>query len=280
MRTRAIIVAAGGALALAAGVVVPASAVPEPAGEVSTATSTASSTATSAGAFAWPTHCLDAIPDSPEDYQDVFDHRRSGWAGADGAWPIALPDGRALWLFGDSFMGDIDENDALLPGWHFVRSVQVQDGACFTPMTRGTIDAPTSFFPDQDGTVFWPSGGYVDTSVSPAVLRVVSTGICIEPPDWRMCTIKIHTLSLTDFEVLSVESVPFEPAALDMPNFGAWFFQDGGEIYLYGKAGGFQRGGPTVGGPYPAGTYVARVPAGQIGDPAAWRYWEIGRAHV
>src|SRR5437763_304475 len=28
-----------------------------------------------------------------------------GWTGGDGAYSVALPDGRSVWLFGDSFMG-------------------------------------------------------------------------------------------------------------------------------------------------------------------------------
>ncbi|MEQ4210116.1 DUF5005 domain-containing protein [Actinopolymorpha sp. B9G3] len=228
---------------------------------------------TDASSNGWPTHCLDRVPRSPADYQEVFDHRTDGWAGADGAGPIKLPDGRVLWMFGDTLAGQVDENNALRPGWNMPHnSFQLQDGRCFTPLIGGTQDNPSSYMPDEDGMVFWPAGGYVDQSVEPAVLRMVSTGICIEPDGWRACEMRVHTMSLPDLEVMSVDPVPFDATVPDMPAFGFWVFHDKGMVYLYGPGGGFQAGGPSEDGQYPPGIYLARVRAERLVD-GPWEYW-------
>ena len=40
-------------------------------------------------------------------YNDLFTRRNGGWTGGDGTRSVALPDGRILWLFGDTFLGTI-----------------------------------------------------------------------------------------------------------------------------------------------------------------------------
>jgi hypothetical protein len=227
----------------------------------------------------WKGRCWGKVASTPADYQRAFDYRSGGWAGADGAIPIRLPDGRVLWLFGDTFAGQIDAGNALLPGWRMPRNtVVVQSGTCFVPVTGGTPDRATSYLPEISGEWFWPSGGYVDTSVRPAVVRIVSSAVRSEPTcgfGWRVSGMRIHTLSLPDLRVVSSQSVPYNPAAANMPTFGTGIFRDGDWVYLYGKGGGFQCGGFAEGGPFAPGTHLARVPAGGL-TSGPWEYWAGG----
>jgi hypothetical protein len=48
--------------------------------------------------------------------------RREGWTGADGAYSVALPENRKLWLFSDTFAGAADPAGNRLPGWKFVHN--------------------------------------------------------------------------------------------------------------------------------------------------------------
>ncbi|HZM75631.1 MAG TPA: hypothetical protein VFC19_07880 [Candidatus Limnocylindrales bacterium] len=221
----------------------------------------------------WGSYCADHVAVTPADYQAAFDHRRGGWAGADGAQPIPLPDGRVIWLFGDTLAGQIDAANALLPGWRMPsNSVIVQSGTCFTPVMGGTPQAPREFLTDAAGNRFWPVNGYVDTSVTPAVLHIAGTQVVSGECGWfRLTGVRVFTLSLPALRVIADAPAPYNQSATNVPSFGTSLFVDGTHVYLYGDAAGFQcqRTDP---GPYPAGRYVARTSPSRLAS-GPWQYW-------
>lgn len=222
-----------------------------------------------------PTHCLDHAPRGPADYQEAFDHRSGGWAGADGAIPITLPGHRVLWLFGDTFVGSIDDSNALEPGWAFPRNtVQVQSGRCFTPVMGGTAAAPASFLPEDGETWFWPTGGYVDRRASPPVVRIVAAQVGPFSGGFGFAVVGTHifTLSLPDLDVLGHTAAPYDPTITNMPAFGQQVRKVGNTVYLYGSAGGFETDGLDPDGPFGPGLFVARADADRITDDN-WQYW-------
>ncbi len=221
----------------------------------------------------WGSYCADHVPTTPADYEAAFNYRRGGWAGADGAHPIPLPDGRVVWLFGDTLAGQVDQNNALLPGWRMPsNSVIVQSGTCFTPVMGGTPQAPREFMTDASGNRYWPANGYVDTTVSPAVLRITATHVVNGECGWfRLAGVRVFTLSLPGLQVIADAAAPYNQSATNVPSFGTWLFADGGNIFLYGDAAGFQceRTDP---GSYPAGRYVARTTPSRLAT-GPWQYW-------
>ncbi len=81
------------------------------------------------------------------------------WVAGDGSYPVALPDGRVAWLFGDSRVRRADGTDALVRN-----SIVVQDrhGRLRT-VAGGSAAAPTDLIaPLQPGTWLWPTGGFVE----------------------------------------------------------------------------------------------------------------------
>ncbi len=64
---------------------------------------------------------------TPDEALDRFwAPRGPGWTGGDGGWSVPLPDGRVLWLFGDSFLGRVAL--ATRPGAYRLRFVRVPAG--------------------------------------------------------------------------------------------------------------------------------------------------------
>lgn len=57
-----------------------------------------------AGCVSQPRVSVDILPE----YNALFE-RQSGWTGADGAYTVKLSDDRILWLFGDTWYGDIKQ---------------------------------------------------------------------------------------------------------------------------------------------------------------------------
>src|SRR5262249_30805791 len=83
-------------------------------------------------------YCAPVTPSTPGAYQSAFDNMRLAgveWAAADGGHPTKLPDGRVVWLYGDTFTGQIQRDGSLAPGWRLPRnSFVLQNGACFQPL--------------------------------------------------------------------------------------------------------------------------------------------------
>ncbi|MBK8566787.1 MAG: DUF5005 domain-containing protein [Saprospiraceae bacterium] len=71
------------------------------------------------------------------DFNQLFT-RYSGWTGGDATYSIPLPDGRNLWLFGDSFIGTVNANRSRPGGGLLRNAFVVQDGDELTTLTGGS----------------------------------------------------------------------------------------------------------------------------------------------
>lgn len=109
--------------------------------------------------------CLDHPPTTPAEQSAMLNHRDDRWRIGDRAQSVRLPDGRVIWLFGDTLYGSVNA-DGTLPasGWGYVHgSALIQDGACIDPFYSATTSAPTSLIPDVSPTdFFWAQAGWVD----------------------------------------------------------------------------------------------------------------------
>lgn len=114
----------------------------------------------------WPSGFPFALVSVEKDpaYTQMLAPRTNGWLGSDVAKSIPLPNNRTVWLFGDTFIGRV-ENGARVPGARFINnSVGLEDRLVPPPSNIiyywGTNQ--TSFFPHQAGTpgsLYWPTSG-------------------------------------------------------------------------------------------------------------------------
>jgi hypothetical protein len=225
--------------------------------------------------------CLAAVPAGPADYQTAFDARHGGWLGSDGAHQLPLPDGRILWLFGDTFTGEADANNVPLPGFRLYggNSAIVQSGRCFTPLMGGSPGARSAFVPSRvAGSVYWPSEGYVDTTVNPPVLRVW-TGVVTLGASFKVVGADVFTLSLPGLALVSRADAPPPESLPNVPNVPqigtGSVLDDGAFVYFYGGAGAVsaeELAQHPEWRPWQPGHYVARATkANAVGGP--WEYW-------
>jgi lysophospholipase L1-like esterase len=218
-----------------------------------------------------------------EEYDNAF-RREHGWTGADGTYSFSLKDGRTLWLFSDTLLGDVDGNGrrALwnqVPvndiGERFINnSAAIQGGPtpsnmCF--VWPGGEDHPTSLLVPPGGKGrFWINDGVRDadggltvllnrfeeseeprfrfgkqTGLFAAKIRVVGDAVEVDSH---------HHLKFGDSDAPGKETV-WGTAVLDEERFH----------FVYGA----QSDG--------AGNRVlrlARVPKGQLADGASWRFYD------
>ena len=164
-------------------------------------------------------------------FNDMFNIKGNGWTGGDATYSIALPDGRTLWMFGDSFL-DTVYADYSRPSSGLVRNVfVVQNGINLTTLVTNTIDDPEAFVvtPDPDNEWYWPGDGTVIGETLYVYMEYfIRTGLGIFDFEY----IRTDLVSFSLPELIEIERIP----AFDDPDilWGASLMEDGDYIYVYG----------------------------------------------
>ncbi|HEU5302094.1 MAG TPA: hypothetical protein VFW06_07630 [Acidimicrobiia bacterium] len=190
----------------------------------------------------------------------MFDNLRytyTEWASADGSVPIPLPDGRILWLFGDTYIGKVVPGGAISPATQLEHnSFVVQTGRCFAPQMGGGPFARTERIADPaPGEFYWPASGVVDGSTVQVFLYHVRNA---PPPlNFTILGMRLATLSLPGLAVQSITNLPV--AAPPGVFYGVTTTLVGSTVYVYGH--------------HDRSAYVARAPLAQLATPGAWEYW-------
>lgn len=216
---------------------------------------------------------LEPLPD-----HDALFARQEGWTGADGAASVALPEGRVLWLFDDSWIGSIragkHENSSLVSN-----TVAIQSGKASSPQIEfyhGVRNGKPSalFFPVDGKGVFWPSSGIVTkTGLYLFMSRMLS-----KPGDESVFGFKPDGVTLAhvrNFDEhprrwsISQRKVPWGGYAGDGQGlaFGSSLLREDGMIYIYGLKSG--KGKRFL--------VLARVAEERLADFTAWRFYLSGR---
>jgi hypothetical protein len=186
--------------------------------------------------------------------------RRSGWTGGDGTNSLALPDGRTLWTFADSFFGSVNPDGTRAPGTRLLRNAfLVQEGDALTTLQGGREDVQQAFVTAPDSaTWYWPAGSVVEGAKVRVVLwRFERRGLAGSPFDFRWLDNGLATLSLPTLDLEGVSPAPWTPGIL----FGSALLSDGDYVYIYGA------------GQEDRSVYVARAKGGL---DSTWEYHADG----
>ena len=168
------------------------------------------------------------------DFNKLFTRYGGGWTGGDATYSIPLPDGRILWLFGDSFMGTVNA-DRSRAGSPFMRNAfVVQNGEDLTTLS-GANNAYLK--PSETGWWYWPGHGLAKGDTLQVIMfgfKSTGTGAW----DFAYSSIDLITIRLPEFNFISMERKITDPKI----NYGACVLEDGDYTYLYGaeKAGFFK----------------------------------------
>lgn len=210
-------------------------------------------TSTSADALEDQRVCSSQLPASVHDYANVFATRDSGWGGGDLTATAKLPDGRILWVFGDTFYGQIASDGSQVNPVVRDNSAFLQTGSCFDRLGSADQQWIPSPWPGQ---ILWPQS------------------VLVEGPHVHVFLLRIRGGSAAlDFEVLGGAVATFgadlrAPISVQLaPDVGGrgfgWGVHDSidGYTYLYSHIDD-------------VGTLVARTPvAAPVRDYSRWRYW-------
>jgi hypothetical protein len=208
--------------------------------------------------------CVRPVPRTAAAYQAMFDAKNDAtWAGGDQAATVPLPDGRVLWLFGDTIRGIRRPDGSRSPGSAFVHnSVLVQTRGCLVAVPAAAEVIPNP----RAGEWYWPLDGVLQGDrlvVFSARVRRIGPGTT----DFTTVGVDAAVFSLrSGLPVLErMARTPSSRTPERGDQYGKAVVPVGGWLYVYGSRG--------VPGTFGRAVTVARVRPGALLDPRAWRYW-------
>jgi hypothetical protein len=166
-----------------------------------------------------------------EVFNALFTRYGGGWTGGDGTFSVLLPDGRTVWMFGDTFLGTVDRDrsrPATSPLIH--NSFVVQDNKSLTTFRGGSAGKPEALITPSDGSSwYWPGDGTVENNKLRVFLRKFQrTGDGMW--DWVWVGTDIATFSLPDLNLETISAGVTENGVL----YGSAILEDVAYTYIYG----------------------------------------------
>jgi hypothetical protein len=214
------------------------------------------------------------------DYDRVF-ARQHGWTGADGTYSVRLADGKTLWLFSDTLVGDVDDkgrrhlsekvpiNKLAVRALHNSAAIQSgPDAQSIRFVVPGGLESPRNLFDPPDGQGwFWVSGAVANADGSATVLL----NQFVKTDDPRLPYGKQKAVWASNVHIDGTEVIASTPRRIDVLKaspgtetvFGAAVMKDGPWTYVYGARGIAQKQ-----------MVVARVPNGKLADSNAYQFYD------
>lgn len=199
-------------------------------------------------------------------FNRMFRQGIGGWIAADATFSILLPDGRTLWLFGDTFIGEVNTDNSIKPGSKFIRnSAVIHEGDDLNTLYSGTSSAPFAFLPtsEPDSTWYWPEHGIVENDslyIFVAKFRHADNGT--EGFNFEHAGNDIAVLTFPSLE--RVRTFPISASEANGVLYGDRILEDSGYTYIYGR-----KSDPGTNIPYP---HVARAVNGEV-HSQEWQFF-------
>jgi len=217
---------------------------------------------------------------SDKDY-DGFFTRWNGWTGSDVAITTLLPDGRTVWVWGDTYTGYVTSNRARsTEKAQFVRNTFIvqdyEDFSGFYMTNEGDLGhvEPTIPYYDESGEIadeslewYWPSGGviYYRDGV-PELQMLLHHGKVTGSGVWDITTAStdVAVFSLPDIKLQRIVKNLHEEKTSSITFPGQIMRDDDGIVYIYGSANYGICG---------TATFVARSLSGDL--TKSWEFYNI-----
>jgi hypothetical protein len=209
-------------------------------------------------------------------YEALF-QRTSGWTGGDGAYSTPLGADRVLWLFGDTFVGEVRDgrriNTRLVSNTIAVQAGRAPDGGSIA-FFHGTSAAglPSAFLEPADGRGgLWPYQGVQTADGLYLFLLQIERSDPGSAFGFRLVSIWLGKVADPDVPperwTLSQKKIPW---GHERRLFGSAVLLSGDYVYIYGIID------DAASGVMVKHMIVARAPVQKLGDFAAWRFFAEG----
>lgn len=167
-------------------------------------------------------------------FDSLFTRYNKGqWTGGDVAYSHLLPDGRSMWLFGDSFVDTVYPNRRR-PVGPFIHStiVLTNPQGLFTTLYNGTVNNPKPFFKAEEPHQLWPNCAFIskdEKHIYVIMVIIKSTG---EGGLFGFETVgnAVSVLSLPDLALEKTIVINKNPKV----DWSSSTYEEGDYVYIYG----------------------------------------------
>lgn len=210
-----------------------------------------------------------AVCDMDQRFNRIFARDCCGVTGADGEYSVLLPDGRTVWIFGDSFLGTVnaDRSREKRSPWFIRNSMAIQEGDSLLSLYQ-VLDgwesslvippgAPKGSQFSEDSLWYWPGDGFIENGK----LQAFMTGFYqATPGNWgfKWESANVATFSLPDFKLEGIHRFDY-PVDTEVHWGHAVCDDDPDYTYIYGASDKDKH------------VYVARAPRSNILAP--WEFY-------
>ena len=182
-----------------------------------------------------PANAQPVLPDSS--FNELFREPVGGWIAGDATYSIALPDGRTLFLMGDSFIGEVINGREIAPGAKMIRNCALLfDNQSLQSIYNGTFENPSDFIQTSmpDSTWYWPEHGTVENDTLKILLAKYTTNP-LGTPGWNFEYVghDIAYFSLPDIHLVKITKLPYYEVNKVM--YGTRLMKDSAYTYVYGR---------------------------------------------
>ncbi|MBI9067075.1 MAG: DUF5005 domain-containing protein [Salinivirgaceae bacterium] len=170
-------------------------------------------------------------------FNSLLRSNSGGWIAGDATYSIDLPDNRTLWLFGDSFIGTVNEDGSIVQGAKMIRNCAlIMDNDSLRALYGGTFENPSEFIQTTmpDSTWYWPDHGIVENNI----LKIFLAKFTTDPngtPGWNFVYAghDVASFSFPEIQLIEINELPYysENAVL----YGDRLFRDSIYTYIYGR---------------------------------------------
>ena len=212
---------------------------------------------------------------------DAQFERQEGWTGGDGVYSVPLSDNKLLWLFGDTWWGEVRSNvhtnATIVNNTIAIQNGRLpQDNSLVFYSGRKPDGAAAAFIQPADGrgwlwiyhgiqlreTLFLFMVQIERTAMPPeAGFKIIGTWLARvtntreSPSNWR----------------ITQQPIPWGDFSSEVTLFGSWIMKQGGWIYIYGTTE------DVVSGFHHKYMILARAPVSALGQFEQWQFYANGR---
>jgi hypothetical protein len=170
------------------------------------------------------------------DLLDQYGNTGTGWTGSDGTYSIQLSNGSILWIFSDTFLGQVSNGSRNLSESELIHNTLVlEKGNVFGPTYYSEVNgSPDAYFSPQSSAYwYWPGFAIIYKSDIQVILTEYDRSGSGEF-DFKQVGTSVAVINQTSLKLLGIYPLNISNEV----NWAAFSVSDNGYTYIYGANGG------------------------------------------